>query len=269
MSQDEVNPNRRCSHGNRLHVSGSLHSSSVQSEERISTMSDSSSNHHIPSSQNISERTMSPLVEGEEDQDIIGSLPEHGAQIPHQTWSLRRSQSLPQYGSEDFSNSSPPRRVSSSILNAYDSDDATILVRRTTPPFSPSDISQQQDHLPQQRSRRNEHRTNRAHLQASLLDLREELRTSTDIINNLRTRNQVHELENTAQEAELRRAEEERVIAWEKARDAAISEDYKLRILLMLLGSVLVSLGLYCYWSWYFGPEMSYVRQRRRAVLFD
>lgn len=208
------------------------------------------------------ERRLSASDEGEDIQSKRQSTEEP---VSHRTLGPPWSPSLPGSERTDFLDSSPPRR-GPSVSSEYDSDGVTILVRET-PLFGQSSRSGRQARFPQRSSEG--HLTERMCLRATMLDLREQLRASTGIIDNLRTRNQVWELERTAREAELKKLQDERKWAWEMAVEVSASEKVKTQSLLKVLGVVSLGIVIYCYWCWYFGPEMLYIRQRRRAVLFE
>lgn len=109
----------------------------------------------------------------------------------------------------------------------------------------------------------------RTRLQTSIVGLREQLNAATGIINNLRTRNQIHEIENTTKQNDVQKAQHERRLAWEKARDDAVIWRSKSRFLARVLGLTILAVVVYGYWCWFHGPEMSYIRQRRQAVLTE
>lgn len=107
----------------------------------------------------------------------------------------------------------------------------------------------------------------KSRLRGSMATLREKLASSTALINNLRTRNDVFQAENTAKEAKLKEAREER----DRLRAVADTETESgeaLRIfVLMALSLAVLLVVVYSYWCWYNGPEMQYVLRRRREVL--
>lgn len=128
-------------------------------------------------------------------------------------------------------------------------------------------MSNYQAHFPQ--SENSETVTERTHLRISSRSIRELLRASTDNINNLRARDQAHVVEDAARERELKRAQDERDMALVKARDDLSEYHRKTRALKGLLGLGVVCVVVYCFWCWCTGPEMSYIRQRRLAVLLE
>lgn len=100
-------------------------------------------------------------------------------------------------------------------------------------------------------------------LRNSMATLREKLASSTALINNLRTRNDFYQAENTAKEAQLKKAQEARAMA-----DSAANHEEKFRrFVLVAMFLIVVGIAVYSYWCWYRGPEMQYVLRRRREVL--
>lgn len=82
-----------------------------------------------------------------------------------------------------------------------------------------------------------------------LRSLRERLEASTALVRNLQTRNTIQEADN----ARLR-------LSYQK--DELIG-----KVLKVVLGGLLVCVVVYAVAGWCNGPEMEYVRMRRRAVL--
>jgi uncharacterized membrane protein (DUF106 family) len=97
----------------------------------------------------------------------------------------------------------------------------------------------------------------------------EQLRTSNEIVQTLRTRNEVHRLEAAAKEVELQKLQEERKLAQEQADADFEGKELTIRTLMVLLSLTVLAVVVYCWWSWCVGPEMSYIRERRRAVFLE
>lgn len=149
-------------------------------------------------------------------------------------------------------------------MHAHSIDSHTIQVPSA---FSQDGISESQAHFPA--SDRDSQITGRTGLQTSLGGLREQLRAHIGTINNLRTRNQVHERQIIVKDVDLQRLQAERTLALEMAQTVSKNHELKTRTLMILLGLIVLAVFGYCYWCWCHGPEMLYIRQRRLAVLFE
>lgn len=104
-------------------------------------------------------------------------------------------------------------------------------------------------------------------LRDSMATLRVKLANSTALINNLRTRNDVFQAENTAKEAQLKEAREEADSIKAVADSATEEGEAFRRFVFTAVSFVVLIVVAYSYWCWYNGPEMQYVLRRRREVL--
>ncbi|EME45187.1 hypothetical protein DOTSEDRAFT_33752 [Dothistroma septosporum NZE10] len=104
-------------------------------------------------------------------------------------------------------------------------------------------------------------------LKEPITSLRQKLEASTALINRLHLRNEVIRLENVLDGKRLQEARSEQRDATEKAQ-AATGDGRKTKVVLgSVLGFLLLVLSGYVNWALFYSPEVSYVRQRRRAVL--
>lgn len=204
--------------------------------------------------------------DGDQHQSEISGLLSTVRRSSHQQDTISRSESLPRFETGSSMGSSAPWRAHS-VFGYNDSNDGTVGFE-ATPTISQSSTLNFEGQQSSQGDQ-SEQPTERTRLRISLIGLREQLRASTGIINNLQTRNQVHVLETTVKEAELQRAQDERNVVWERARQDSEQGYRKTQVLMALLGLIAVGLIVYGYWCWCLGPEMSYIRQRRVAVLFE
>ncbi|KXT08170.1 hypothetical protein AC579_10169 [Pseudocercospora musae] len=105
------------------------------------------------------------------------------------------------------------------------------------------------------------------HLRTSIARLQERLGVSTAMIHNLQTRNAIHQADADRGEAQLKQANEARDNALARLADKAKSSNQAKDSLTGLICLILAVIFLYAYACHYYGPEMSYIRQRRNEVV--